>query len=75
MGLASHPVIDIRNFVSTSYDALYNSFKWNLPPKLNLGEVLCDLHARENATALIYENDEGQSETFSYAELKSPKSR
>jgi len=31
MGVASHSVIDIRNFVSTSYDELYNNFKWNLP--------------------------------------------
>ncbi len=75
MGVSSHSIIDIRNFVSTSYDELYNSFKWNVPLKLNLGEALCDVHANEIATALIYEDDDGQSETFSYAELKSLSNR
>ena len=74
MGFASHPIVDVRN-LANSYDELYNSFEWNLPRKFNLGEALCDQHASDNATALIYEDETFQSKTFSYAELKSLSNR
>ena len=70
-----HPAVDVRNYDLTSFDSLFHSFRWNIPPKLNLGEELCDLHAKYDSTALLYEDDEGHCETYTYSQMKSLSNR
>jgi len=57
---------------ATSYQALCQQFKWNIPEYYNIGVDICDKHAavRPHDEALIYENDKGQVETFSFLRLQ-----
>ncbi len=40
-----------------SYDEAYDSFRWDIPPRFNIAEAICDRHTGANRTALLL--DEG----------------
>jgi acetyl-CoA synthetase len=54
-----------------TYDAVYGSFRWELPERFNIGVAACDRHADGSGRlALVYEAPEGKVERFSFDELK-----
>lgn len=54
------------------YDAIYRSFRWKVPPRLNIAELCCARWARRtpDAVALRWEHEDGSTRAFSYAELQ-----
>ncbi len=57
--------------LSKSYDHVYNTFKWKIPEYYNMGVDVCDKHAHQRyRLALIYENEEGQVEKYTFWQLK-----
>ena len=56
----------------SSYQELYNNFKWNIPEKFNIGFSCCDRFANENfdKLALIYEDENGNVQKYSYGEIQ-----
>jgi acetyl-CoA synthetase len=54
-----------------SYEAVYNTFKWKIPEYYNMGVDVCDKHAHQRyRLALIYENEEGRIEKYTFWQLK-----
>jgi acetyl-CoA synthetase len=54
-----------------SYEAVYNTFKWKIPKYYNMGVDVCDKHAHQRyRLALIYENEEGRIEKYTFRQLK-----
>jgi acetyl-CoA synthetase len=54
-----------------SYEAVYNSFRWHIPQHYNIGVDICDKWARQpDRLALIYENESGRVEKYTFADLK-----
>jgi len=54
-----------------TYDDVYRSFRWTIPQHYNIGIDICDKHAHQrNRMALIYENEKGQVEKYTFRELK-----
>ena len=54
-----------------SYEAVYNTFKWKIPKYYNMGVDVCDKHAHQRyRLALIYENEEGRIEKYTFWQLK-----
>jgi len=54
-----------------SYEAVYNTFKWKIPEYYNIGVDVCDKHAHQRyRLALIYENEEGRIEKYTFWQLK-----
>jgi acetyl-CoA synthetase len=54
-----------------SYDEIYNSFKWEIPEYYNMGVDVCDKHAHQRyRLALIYENEKGDVEKYTFWDLK-----
>jgi len=54
-----------------SYDEVYGGFRWELPPRFNIGIAACDRHADGSGRlALVYEAPDGTIERFSFDELK-----
>jgi acetyl-CoA synthetase len=47
------------------------TFRWELPPRFNIAQAICDVHARlsADAPALVYEGADGVPRTFSFAEI------
>jgi acetyl-CoA synthetase len=54
------------------YDTLYRDFRWQVPPLFNIAEVCCARWARQtpDATAIVFEHENGSVSTTSYAELQ-----
>ncbi len=54
-----------------AYADLHGNFRWDVPARLNLAEVCAARWARRtpDAVALIYENEAGETASFSYADL------
>ncbi|HJW11581.1 MAG TPA: AMP-binding protein [Albitalea sp.] len=54
------------------YDTLYRGFRWQVPPLFNIAEVCCTRWARQtpDATAIVFEHENGSVSTTSYAELQ-----
>jgi len=55
------------------YDEVYGNWKWVIPVYFNMGADCVDKHVKEgrgDRTALIWENDKGETATFTYAEMK-----
>jgi acetyl-CoA synthetase len=56
---------------SNSYDEIYNSFKWEIPEYYNMGVDVCDKHAHQRyRLALIFENEKGEVEKYTFWDLK-----
>jgi acetyl-CoA synthetase len=54
-----------------TYDEVYRSFKWKVPRFYNIGVDCCDKWADQRfRLALIYEDDKGQVEKYTFWELK-----
>src|SRR4030042_6706932 len=54
-----------------TYDEIYTAFRWVLPEYYNIGVDICDKWAGERyRLALIYEDEEGKVEKFTFWDLK-----
>ena len=54
-----------------TYEEVYNSFRWEIPEFYNIGVDVCDKWAEQRERlALIYENEEGEVEKYTFWELK-----
>jgi len=54
-----------------TYDEVYKSFRWQVPRQYNIGVDICDKWADERyRLALIYEDEDGKSEKFTFWDLK-----
>ena len=55
----------------SDYASVYGSFAWKVPEFYNIGVDICDKWAGQRyRLALIYENDEGRTEQYSFWDLK-----
>lgn len=55
-----------------NYEKEYNSWKWNIPKKYNLGYDACDKHAEgknKDKVALFWENFEGKTRKLTFGEI------
>ncbi|SCA55225.1 AMP-dependent synthetase and ligase [Candidatus Terasakiella magnetica] len=57
----------------SSYQDLCDHFSWDIPESFNMGVAVCDVHADASPekTALIVEEENGQVQHHSFAEIKS----
>jgi acetyl-CoA synthetase len=54
-----------------TYDEVYNSFRWKVPRFFNIGVDICDKWADERyRLALIYEDEEGRADKYTFWDLK-----
>lgn len=54
-----------------TYDEVYNSFKWEIPEFYNIGVDVCDKWAdQKSRLALIYENEKGEIEKYTFWDFK-----
>ncbi|MGD8983192.1 MAG: acyl-CoA synthetase [Desulfobacteraceae bacterium] len=54
-----------------SYEEVYGSFSWEIPEFYNMGVDICDKWAHQRyRLALIYENEKGQVEQYTFWDLK-----
>ena len=54
-----------------TYDEVYKSFRWPVPEYYNIGVDACDKWAEERyRLALIYEDEEGRAEKFTFWDMK-----
>ena len=54
-----------------TYDEVYRSFRWRMPEFYNIGVDICDKWAHQRyRLALIYEDEKGQVEKFTFWDLK-----
>jgi acetyl-CoA synthetase len=54
-----------------TYNEVYNSFQWDIPQYYNIGVDICDKWAGQpDRLALIYENESGRVEKYTFADLK-----
>jgi acetyl-CoA synthetase len=55
-----------------TYEETRAAFRWQIPVRYNIGADVCDRHAaaRPDATALIFENEDGRVERFSFRDLR-----
>ncbi len=54
-----------------SYSEVVDKFRWEIPQHYNIGVDICDRWARQpDRLALIYENESGQVEKYTFKDLK-----
>jgi acetyl-CoA synthetase len=54
-----------------TYNEVYNAFRWEIPEFYNIGVDICDRWAdRPGRLALIYENESGRVEEYTFQDLK-----
>jgi len=54
-----------------TYDEVYNAFRWEIPQYYNIGVDICDKWAQKrDRLALIYENEKGQIEKYTFLDLQ-----
>lgn len=54
-----------------TYDEVYNSFQWEIPEFYNIGLDICDKWAHQRyRLALIYQDEKGQVEQYTFWDLK-----
>ncbi|HSR12423.1 MAG TPA: AMP-binding protein, partial [Thermodesulfobacteriota bacterium] len=54
-----------------SYEEVYGTFRWQVPQYYNIGVDICDKWADERyRLALIYEDEDGKTEKFTFWDLK-----
>jgi acetyl-CoA synthetase len=54
-----------------TYEDVYSTFKWQIPEFYNIGIDICDKWARQRSRlALIYENERGHVEKYTFWDLK-----
>ena len=49
------------HLAGSTYEEVYNTFRWEIPSRFNIAEAVCSRHARTapDAPALIYEQADG----------------
>ena len=55
------------------YNKEYNSWKWDIPKKYNIGYDIVDKHAdskNRNKVALYWEDADGESDRFTFGDMK-----
>lgn len=58
------------------YRTIYDRFEWNIPAHYNIGVDICDKWADQpDRLALIFENEAGQTETYTFKDLKERSNR
>ena len=57
---------------AASYTEARSAFEWRIPPRYNIGVDACDRHAsaRPDATALIFEDENGRVRRLSFKEVR-----
>ena len=60
-----------------TYDEVYSTFRWEVPPRFNIGRAICDVHAERtpDAPALLYEQPDGTLRTWSFGEISASAAR
>ena len=54
-----------------SFDGIRERFRWNVPPRYNIGVDICDRHTGiGDRIALYIENPQGAQQTYTFADLK-----
>ena len=54
-----------------TYDEVYGGFRWRVPEYYNIGVDICDKWAEERyRLALIYEDEEGKAEKFTFWDIQ-----
>ena len=54
-----------------TYDEVYDSFEWKIPEFYNIGVDICDKWAHQRyRLALIFENEKGETEYYTFWDLK-----
>jgi len=54
-----------------SYETVYDTFKWQIPERYNIGLDICDRQADlGHGTALIFESEKGSVDRYSFSQLK-----
>ncbi len=54
-----------------TYDAVISNFSWKIPEHYNIGVDICDKWAGQpDRPALVYENESGQTEKYTFADLR-----
>ncbi len=54
-----------------TYQHVYHTFRWDLPEYYNIGLDICDKWAtKKKRLALIYENEDGKVENYTFQDLK-----
>ena len=55
-----------------NFDEICASFRWEIPTHFNIAYEVCDKHRqRSNDIALFYENDRGDTKSFTFGQIKS----
>lgn len=64
----------IRNMLqpASSYEEARQRFRWQIPPRYNIGVDACDRHAatRPDAVALIFEDESGAVRRYSFGDIR-----
>jgi acetyl-CoA synthetase len=59
-----------------TYDEVYHSFQWKIPERYNIGVDICDKWANQrDRLALIYEDDNGRIDHYTFGDLKKHSNR
>lgn len=60
-----------------TYDEVCSTFRWDIPPRFNIGEAICGRHAQTSpdAPALIYEQADGSVRTWRFGEVEEAANR
>jgi acetyl-CoA synthetase len=58
--------------VASDYESAYAGFRWGVPVRYNIGVDVCDRHAERapDAVALIFEDETGRIERYSFRDVK-----
>ncbi len=61
----------------SDYETLYREFRWNIPPRYNIGVDVCDRWAAHDAgrLAILHVHGDGQSEHLSFGWLRETSNR
>lgn len=63
--------MNLIDSTQTSFDNIYNNFRWNIPDNLNIAHQVCERHQSDSERiAIYYENAAGDKSTFSFGQLK-----
>lgn len=63
--------------VEDRYEKIYREFQWSIPEQYNIAVDICDRHAAsdEKKLALIYEDNSGRIEKYTFGDLRSYSNR
>ncbi len=53
-----------------SYDEIRAAFRWNVPARYNMAHDVCDRHAADGGTALIYVDATGKEARYSFRDIQ-----